>query len=77
MKEAVTFIVASSKGCGVVVGVLFAGRNKFFNVGLQIAPWQGFHNIQPNQYKEKQQIGLRRQKASHIPVTYIIHRLNC
>jgi len=35
-------------------------KNRFFHVSLQIAPWQGFRNIQANQYKEQQQMGLRR-----------------
>ena len=61
----------------VVVGVFCAGRNRFFNVSLQTAP-QGFWNIQPNQYKEKQQMGLRRQKASRIHKSLtIIHKLTC
>ena len=29
----------------------YAGKNRFFNVSLQISPRQGFHNIQPNQWK--------------------------
>ena len=38
----------------VVVGVSFcAGKNRFFNVALQITPCQSFHNIQPNKCKEK------------------------
>ena len=42
------------------LGVFLAGKTRFFHVSLQIAPRQGFRNIQPNQYKEKQQMGLMR-----------------
>ena len=70
----------SIKGdCVLLLSVVFlAGKKKFFNVSLQIAPWQGFHNIIPNQYKEKQQMGLMRWKASHIHKRLTpIHKLNC
>jgi len=63
-------------GLGVVVGVFL--QERFFNASLQIAPWQGFHNIEPNQYKEKQQMGVGRHKASHIhKALATIHELNC
>ena len=54
-------LLQHQRGFGaVVVGVFFPGKSRFFNVRLQIAPGQGFHNIQSIQCKEKQQMGLRR-----------------
>ena len=44
----------------VLLLVFFCRNNRFFNVSLQIATRPSFHNIQPNKYKEKQKIGLRR-----------------
>ena len=40
----------SIKGDSVLLLPVFfwAGKSRFFNVSLQIAPWQGFHNIQPS-----------------------------
>ena len=70
MKEAVAFIATASEGIGCC-----CCRWCFL---LQKAPWQGFRNIQPNQYKEKQQMGLGRYKASHIHKSFTsIHKLNC
>ena len=70
MIEAVAFIATASKGIGCCCCrcfFFFCGKKTSFSASLQIAPWQGFYNIiQPNQYKEKQQVGHRRQKASHI-----------
>ena len=37
------FLELRSRG----LGAFLAGKTRFFHVSLQIAPWQGFHNINP------------------------------
>ena len=68
MKEAVAFIATASKGIGCCCCRCFFCRRKQVLQSLK-APWQGFRNIQANQYKYSNRWGLGARRLA----TYTSH----